>query len=471
VVIIKDSGGLRYGQDASAGVVLITTRTFSASRIKGQLRAWHGTNETTRADGNVSFSKGPWGLTVKAGWDGTNGYKVNNKSEKSRAGFKAGRSFGEGKSLFLAMDGMSERKGMSGYPESPTPHAKQKSYNVTMTLAGEWAGFQNNLYWNKGSVKNVDETRSLDQSLAVAEYGDSLTYSGTLGPVSSTFGAGFQGTEAISSGFGNKSESVVHVFASLGWRLPNLPFAIGAGARYDANSDFENSLNPEFSLAFNKGRFEAAYKYSKAVNTPTFQQRFNHSSSTVPNPSLSIEKVTSQNLSLAFEASSALRLNAAVFHNVIRGRISHVRPAGSPIGQYQNLGESVYRGIDFGISWKPSPKIEFKGRYTRLDAKDKEMNTYLTGQSRHYATIEIMARPMERLSAAIKMEYRDRAFTDRLNTAVVKSRTLFALRAEYEFGSYAFFLDGENIFNADYRHADGLQGPPREIMAGVRWNF
>jgi iron complex outermembrane receptor protein len=471
IVILKDSGGLRYGQDASAGVILITTTTFGSNKLSGQARVWYGTNETFKTDASATLSKGPWGVTLKGGYERTNGYKINNKSIRKKGGFKIGRSFGEKKSVFLAMDGQMERKGSSGYPESPTPHAKQKGYNYSVTLAGEWGGFQNNLYYNTGMVENKDPTRALDQSLTVAEYGDSLTYSSSLGPVEFTLGTGFQGLKANSKTFGHKSESVYHFFGAGSYKLPFAPLTLGAGLRYNVNSAFENSLNPEATLALRKGIFEAVYKFNRAVNTPTFQQRYNHSSSTIPNPALSIEKVNSQSLSFILTPRENLNFNATLFHNALRGRISYNRPAGNPIGQYQNLGRAVYKGLDLGFSFRINRKAELKGRYTHLIAKDLDLDLYLSGQSRHYATLELLTHPTEKLSAAIKVEYRDRCFTDRQNLAKIDGRTLYSLRAEYEIGKFILFLDAENLADKEYRLADGLLAYPREIMAGVKWSF
>jgi iron complex outermembrane receptor protein len=471
IVILKDSGGLRYGQDASAGVILITTTTFGSNKLSGQTRVWYGTNETFKTDASVNLSKGRWGVSIKGGYEKTNGYKVNNQSIRKKGGFKIGRSFGEKKSLFLAMDGQMEKKGSSGYPESPTPHARQRGYNYSMTLAGEWGGLQNNLYYNAGMVKNTDHTRGLDQSLKVAEYGDSLTYSTTLGPAEVTIGAGFQGLEANSKTFGHKSESVYHFFGAGSYKLPFAPLTLGVGLRYNVNSAFENSINPEVSLALRKGIFEAVYKFNRAVNTPTFQQRFNHSSSTIPNPALSIEKVNSQSLSFVLSPLENLSFNSSVFHNSLRGRISYNRPAGSPIGQYQNLGRAVYKGVDFGLSWKITKRAELKGRYTYLVAKDQDLDLYLSGQSNNYMTAELLTHPTDALSIAVKVEYRDRCYTDRQNLAKINSRALYSMRAEYEIGKIILFLDAENLADKEYRLADGLLAYPREIMVGFKWSF
>jgi iron complex outermembrane receptor protein len=472
IVIIKDSGGLRYGQDASAGVVLITTKTFGSRKPSGQLRVWYGTQDSFKADGSVSASFGQWGVSAKAGYDKTDGYKINNASRRLKGGFKIGRSFGENKSVFFSLDGQSERKGMSGYPESPTPNAKQKGHNYSATLAGEWKGLSNNLYYNVGRVANRDESRNLDQSLTVAEYGDSLTFSSSAGPLNYSLGAGFRGMTAESSGFGRKTESVVHFYGAGNLKpFPRLPLTLSAGLRYNLNSGFANSFNPEGAVSLRKGMFEVVYKINRAVNTPTFQQRFNHSSSTVPNPDLSIEKVLSQNLSVVFEPNNRVTLNASVYRNALKGRISYVRDAGSSTGQYQNLGTASYEGFDFGFSLKFPKYLELKGRYAYLVAKDEDLDLFLTGQSRHYASLEVLAHPTEKAAAALKLDYRDRCFTDRLNTARMPGRLLVSARAEYDFGFATLFVDGTNILGKDYKYADGLEGPPMELMFGLKRDF
>jgi iron complex outermembrane receptor protein len=419
---------------------------------------------------DLALSRGSWGFGFKGGYERTDSYKINNDSERIRGGARVSRTFGEGKAASLAVDFLTEKAGYSGLPAFPTPHSRKKSRNLTATLATDWGRFRNNLYYNKGNVKNNDWSRGLDQSLTVVEYGDSLTYARPFWKGELSLGAGYEGTAARSSEFGSHRESIAHFFASQSVSLP-LSLTVRAGIRYNLNSDFENTLNPELSVAFSKSAFEAVYKISRGVNLPSLQQRYNRSSSTDPNPSLGLEKAVNQSLTLSAFPKDGLSFSATLFLNRLQGRISYVRPVDSGIGQYQNIGSAVYMGADLGFSWRIAKPLELKGSYVYLDARDKDIDKFLTSLSKNSFTIEASLRPSDDFSLTVKADYDGSTFTDRMNTASLSSRILYSLRAEKSFGPFVAFLDGVNIFDKEYYYVDGLLAPPRTYFAGLKYNF
>jgi iron complex outermembrane receptor protein len=471
VVIIKDAGGLHYGQDATGGVILIHTKNFSENKNTGQIRLWAGNHETYHGDADLMFTRGLWGLGLKGGYDKSHGYKINNDSERTRGGIRISRSFGVNKQMSLAADILIEETGFSGLPAFPTPYSRQRSQNITAMQATQWGNFLNNLYFNQGNVKNKDRSKDLDQELTVAEYGDSITYTRPFGPGDLSLGTGYRGISADSSEFGHHNESVIHLFLAQSATLSFLPITFKAGARYNINSNFENSLNPEFSVTYRGEKMEILYKISYGVNLPTFQQRYNRSSSTDPNPALGLEKATNQSLTVNYFPLDFLSFNSTLFHNKLRGRISYVRPIDSGIGQYRNLGNTLYQGFDIGFALKILKFLELKANYTYLEALDKDIDKFLTSQARDTITAEVSFRPIDSFSLTVKADYESKSYVDRYNTTFNPGRTLFSLRAEKSFGSFVIFLDGTNILDKEYYYVDGLLAPSRTYFLGAKYNF
>ncbi|MDR1040641.1 MAG: TonB-dependent receptor [Deltaproteobacteria bacterium] len=472
IEVIKDAGGLHYGQDATGGVVVIhTLKSAESSAVTGQARVWAGNHNVRHADADLLAPVGSWSLAFKAGWDLTDGYKLNNDSERMRGGVQAAREFANGATFSAAVDWLQEEMGLSGLPSFPTPHARMLTTNVAGTAAVKYRGLSNTFFFNRGDVRNTDTSRDLNQRLTVTEYGDAVFWETPLGPGDLALGAGYEGSQARSSEFESKSESTVHLLVAQSARLPFAPVTLRAGVRFNINSAFKNSWNPEFSASFRHGILEAVYKFSRGVNLPSFQQRYNRSSSSAPNPSLGLEVAVNHSLAVTVTPREDLSLNATAFWNNLKGRINYVRPLNSGVGRYENLGSTVYRGADLGFAWKPVPELELKASYTYLDARDLDIGKFLTSQSRDSITAEIVAKPFETFTAAVKADYKSSIFVDRGNTQKMSSRTLWSVRAEKSFGDLTVFLDADNVFDKEYYYVDGLLAPPRFYFMGVKYSF
>jgi outer membrane cobalamin receptor len=178
-----------------------------------------------------------------------------------------------------------------------------------------------------------------------------------------------------------------------------------------------------------------------------------------------------QSLSVTLTPSEAFDFNATFFLNRLKGRISYVRELNSGVGSYKNLGRTVYRGVDLSFGWRPLPALELKGSYTYLEARDLDLDKFLTSLSRNSWSLEAIARPVESFTAAVKADYQSRTYVDRENTRAMSSRLLWSLRAEKSFGPWVIFLDGENIFDKEYYYVDGLRAPPRRYFMGVKYAF
>jgi iron complex outermembrane receptor protein len=471
ITVMKGSGGLRYGQDATGGVIVIQSKAMGGSKVSGQIRAMAGNHRFIRTDADVTLTSGRFSFGFRGGHEQDRGFKVNNDSRRWTGGFRAGWNHAPGKSVSLNVDQITEESGLSGLPDFPTPNSRMRSANFSASLSAEYGGFSNHLYHNRGSVRYWDRSRGTSSYLLVTELGDSLTWGRPASWGAMSFGAGFVRTEADSSEFGHRAEYTIHVFADLTYRLPFAPLTAKAGLRYNHNSGFQDSLNPEFQLTYSKGVFEASYKISRGANTPTFQQRFNRSSSTDPNPSLGVEKALNQSLGVSVQAHKTLNLHADLFRNELSGRITYVRPVNSGVGTYVNLGKTVYQGVDLGADWKPSPKAEFKGRYSHLMAMDKDIRRFLTSTARNSMSLEALLKPIPGVSAGFKADYVGKTYSDRQNTRHYGGRTLYSLRMEYERAPMAFFLNIENLSDKTYYYVDGLLAPPLTWYAGMRYHF
>lgn len=75
IEILRGKGGVRYGQDASGGVILITTRQISS--VSGRIKAYGGNQDTGFASVNAQGLTGGCGPEASGETETTQGYTVN----------------------------------------------------------------------------------------------------------------------------------------------------------------------------------------------------------------------------------------------------------------------------------------------------------------------------------------------------------------------------------------------------------
>jgi Outer membrane cobalamin receptor protein len=471
IEILRDSGGMRYGQDASGGVILITSKALDSSSKgldswSGNIKAYGGNQDTGHLDFNMGTRKGLWSLGFKGAYDRTESYGINNDKEKWQTGLKVSYNQSEKRFISLSADYLEDERGMSGLPDFPTPHFRQRKRNVPLGLTGRYDDWGNTLYYNGGLVENTDISRNLDTTLRVSELGDDLTYdiqTGDSGVL--TLGTGFLYGQASSSEFDKQSEHSLYLLAAEKFKRGAWTLKVGARGNY--NSAFENALNPEASVSYTGDRWNSTFSYSRATNTPSFQQRYNHTSSTIPNPSLGME--TSDNYSQAFnfEPTDDVSLGLTFFYNNLTDRITYVRLGNSGVSQYQNVGRVTYKGGDLTANWRANEVLTFKISYTYLEAMDEDLNKLVTAKAKHKGDFEIYIKPFDGFSNVLKASYSSPVYTDRNNTNKLPAYTLFGFRSEYSFEKWNIFMEIENLFDKTYLYSDGILAPPRTWIIGV----
>jgi iron complex outermembrane receptor protein len=469
VEIILDAGGLIYGQDASAGVVLLTSK--SADKLSGGLKLYGGDYGLFRAEADLAVASGPWGIAAQAGREEHGGYWPNEDKLIYRGSLKISRRLEEG-SVSLAGSLIDDERGLFGYPAYPTPKARKRSQLFQVGQETKWRRLTNVLSYQRGQVANVDPSRGLSQSLTVAEAKEDLSVAlKPTGWLDLTLGGGGKKGWAESSDFGQKSEHSLHAFFRAEAKTPIAGLSVSVGARFDYNSAFKNNLNPEASLAYAKGPLTLGLKYGRAANAPSYQQRYNRSSSTEPNPGLDLEIADNYGLSGTYKFSQRLSVRLNLFHNRLKGRITYDRPANSGVGQYKNLGRVVVEGGDLGLDWEIAKFLALKANLTYARAKDLELNKTLPGRSRLSGSSELAFRPTAGFSAILKVDYRSRAWEDRNNTSNIPGYALYGIRAEWDLGQFSLSFSLENALNRDWLYSDGLYGPPAHFRLGLAWRF
>ena len=469
IEVYRGKGGLKYGQDASGGVILVTTKKIS--RLTGNVKTYGGSEGTGYVHTNLQMKAGNWGFGATGGFESTDGYKTNNDKERWKAGGKVVYSLEKRNSISFTADYLNDDRGLSGLPDFPTPFSRKSARNTSLSLQAIFEPVSSTTFYNEGFNHNTDKSRGLDQKFRVTEMGENLTSLYEFGKWGeSNYGAEYLFGKASGSDFEDQEEETFSLFEvhTMSWFDDKL--SASAGLRVNFNSAFDDGYNPEVKATYKQSDWSLTAVYNRSNNTPSFRQRYNQTSSTRPNPDLDME--TSDNYSLAFFYKPFETLNGSIslFYNKLTDRITYV-VGDDGIGQYQNFGEVTYKGGDVALNWSPADPVDVKATYTYLDATDEDTGLVLTAKAKHKARLDLYWRPVRSASIILTGEYTSKVYRNRSNTITVPEYTLVDLRAEYDLGRFLLFGEIENLFDKTYYYADGLLGPPLTWIVGINWRI
>lgn len=165
IEIMRGKGGLTYGQDASGGVILITTK--DKQKISGNIKAYAGNFDTRDISGSLNTMI--WdklGLGLSGGYESTEGFKVNNDNERYQGGLELSYNLGKEKEVGFSLDHLHDERGLSGYPDYPTPYSRKETRNTAYALQADFFGYKSTTHYNQGYRHNTDKSRDLDHAMS-----------------------------------------------------------------------------------------------------------------------------------------------------------------------------------------------------------------------------------------------------------------------------------------------------------------
>lgn len=469
IEILRGKGGLRYGQDASGGVILITTKRVQ--RLTGNVKAYGGNYGTGYGYANMQMTRGAWAAGASGGFEATDGYKVNNDDERWQTSGRIAYTRSEDKSISFTADYVEDERGSSGLPDYPTPFSRKSSENTGLSLNASWSPVVSTTFYNEGHNHNTDSNRGIDQHLRVSEWGEDLSATmatGDWGELNG--GAALLMGKAAGSNFDDQQEETYSLFAAETVNWMNNRLILSAGLRANFNSAFDDAINPEAKLTYKKSIWRGTAAYSRTNNTPSFYQRYNHTSSTRPNPDLIMETADNYSLSLFVAPWDMLSGSVSFFYNRLSDRITYVT-GDDGIGQYQNFGLVTYTGGDMALTWKPHKTAKIKSSYTYMEAVDEETDLWLACKAKHKVKLDAYWQPSKPISIVLTGNYSSKVYRNKANTKTVPAYTIVGLRAEYAFDRFSIFTDIDNLFDKTYYYADGLLAPPFTWVAGINWRI
>ena len=470
IEILKGRGALEYGDDATGGVILISSR--QADRLSGNLKGYGGNQSTAELSVNTSVAARNFGISASGAWYQTEGYKVNNDKKRRRAGTKLSYTLDGDIDLTLSADVSRQEKGLSGTAAFPTPYSRQISDMASVSLAGKKGNNRLNAFFNEGKKHHTDASRDLDNLLRVRNSGletatqVSFEHKGRLAAGSTLTWDQASGTTLADE----KDESGAALFIVYSLKWPSLPLSVSTGVRGNLYSNFDNTINPEIKLSWQQGEFQAQGAYSRSNNLPSFYQRYARTSSKRISPDLTTETSDNFSLTLSHPLHKTVTLASTLFYNRLEDRITYVR-SNDGTGKYQNIGKASYKGFDLSLNWNIHRRAALTSAYTYLEAKNETTGLWLTAKPRHKALLELSLTPIDRLSIITGAAFCGQVYNSTDNEKIISGYAIYHMRAEYTLGAFSLFTQINNASDTDYLYADGHTAPPRTWLLGTNWRF
>ncbi len=466
IEILRGKGGVRYGQDSSGGVVLISSK--GSTDISGTLKAFGGSQGRYSLNSSLQWVNLPFSGGLRGGYEINNGYQVNNDKKRYQGGASLGYSFEELGALRFSADYTHDERGYAGYPDYPTPFSRAEKIMQAYSLVGDFSRIKTKAYLNRGEKHHTDSSRGLDKTIVVDEYGlemDSGLSLSTYGEIS--YGAAYYWSTAQGTSFAPQEESTISLYVIDTYTFSSFPISVSLGVRANINSGFDDAYNPEIKLTHTGDWLQTTLSYNRTNNTPSFYQRYNETATTMPNPALGMERADNFSVVFVAQLSETLSGSLTLFHNRLTDRITYTYGAGGT-SSYQNVGTAAYSGGDVSFTWAPFEQFNAKLNYTFLDAKDVDTDLYLPTKSQHRGRVDLTFIPLNDLSIIFTGRGASTAYRDRANTTEVPEYCIFDYKMEYRFNQYSVFTQVTNIFNKEYLYVDGLLAPPRAWFVGVQ---
>jgi len=251
-----------------------------------------------------------------------------------------------------------------------------------------------------------------------------------------------------------------------------------AGARYDDNSVFDDSLTGRLSFAWQAtDRTLLRLSGGTGRKNPTFIELYGYfPGQFVNNPGLEPEKSTAVEVGIEQHLGERFDLQLSLFRQDLEDEINgFVYDPVTFLATAENMtGKSRRDGVEVALRWQASDRFSAGATYTYVDSTASDVRE--VRRPRHSGSVDLDyafhdGRGHLAFAAAYGGTRTDTFFPPWPNppeTVTLSTHWLADLTLRYEVSAaVALFTRVSNLLDADYEHVYGYQTPGRTVYAGV----
>lgn len=506
VEVVRGPQSVLWGSQAIGGVVNIITRRAEGGKPSATLQGEAGARDTVDLIANAAVKTGPFSISGGASWLRTDGIsafsaarggKEKDGTKEYGANLNVGVAFTDALALDLRGWVSHSRTELDGNAPPTYNFGDTAQYNRTREVIGyaglNWNGlggrWRNRIGYAVTKVLRDD----YDPAAAPVHQGDSLGRNERIEAQS-----GFdiaQGWSIIAGaerewsrfvqindyGGGPATDKGRATLTSFYGQLTATPLAgltVNAGARHDHHNNFGGHTTFAANAAYtpNAGSTVIRASYGEGFKAPSLYQL--HSSS--GNLALAPESAKSWDMGVVQKAlDGRAQIGVTWFRRKTRNLIDFIdcNAPGDPsplctganYGYYDNVGETLSRGVEVELKLRPVDALTFAMNYSHVKPRDVQAQRDLARRPRDKAYASLDYRWPFGLSTGASITHVGASYDSASGTRRNADYVVSDIRAAYPIGQHAeLYARIENLFDAQYETVFNYGQPGRAATAGVR---
>ena len=479
IEVVKGPAARIYGQNAFAGAVNVVTKVPEGRRL--MLGTTIGQNDLLNTHIGLALPIRRYKQFISFNQTSSAGYQYNTDFSINNIFYQSEVKIGRGK-LDLQAGHVQRKFGANGFYSSPA-FVDQYEEVATSFAAASYRLTGSNyivtprVYWRR----NHDDYVFLRQDPA---YFNNIHTTNIIGgEVNSVIslkddkgvigiGGEVRNEDIVSSNLGDWNRTIAGLFGEYRWE--NDDFAVTPGVYINYYSDYGINAFPGVDVSYKMTSFSKIFaNVGNSYRIPTYTDLYYVGRTNIGNPDLEPESAWTYELGYKYNRKGIF-FQASGYYQAASSVIDWTRTVDTLPWQPTNLNNINSTGIELSADF----------RFDQILGKDSYLKRFYIGYHMINATLEIEDNVLSRyalehlnnqLSVAVEhriyknlynsMKFR---FVDRVT---MDNYSVFDAKVFWKTKTSTFFVEGTNLFNAEYRETNLVTMPGRWVRAGFTFDF
>lgn len=241
-----------------------------------------------------------------------------------------------------------------------------------------------------------------------------------------------------------------------------------------------SAFNPQAGLIYHTSETGNAYlTVARKSRFPTIKQRYSAGmGTTIPNPSLNVERAINYQLGISEKLNSKVRVDAAIFYSDITDMMQSNKVPGTVCdggvlcNQLQNIGKVSSKGIELGLTAAVTNTLELGGNYTYLDRQNKSDAKFLTDAPAHKLFTYAKWAATPSMNVIGSAEYNSKRYSTDTGTRIAPGFSIVNAKLSYTLQKGVTLEAGvNNLLDRNYAYSEGYYEEGRNFFANMNYRF
>jgi vitamin B12 transporter len=491
IEVLRGSASRIYGLNAITGAINIVTRNpvrneitanvFAGSSLKkDEISGDTYANYGLRVSGDLALKSSSH--LFSAGQEASNGYRYNTAFNNQKFYYQGRVNTGATDHLDLMAGYIHNSFGANAFYAAPGD--KEAEETVKTALAS--VAYTSNITPGWTITPRLSYRYNIDDYLYIKQKPDQFhnhhetgvldaeinnTFETSIG----TFGLGFEGRfeDINSTNLGKRNRNNGGIYGEYKFK-PVDRLLINVGSYLNYNSDYGWQAFPGIDAGYNIiGNWKAFVNLGTGQRLPTYTDLYYKGPTNIGNDQLRAEKSKFAEGGLKY-TDEQLNFNASYFSRRISNFIDWVKAVQTDPWQPQNFSEVTTNGFTLSADYRikgltaqnPLNSLRVGASYTNLNPSFK--TTLSNANFSRYALESLRNQLSGTLSAGL-YNILDLTLTARYCERInYKSYTVMDARLNFKQSHYSIYMDGANLFNAQYIESGAVPMPGTWLTLGLK---